>query len=80
MRHYLRIVLGIGVVIGAFMIRSRSAVSTYSEGSEPTDLGNISIYGQEVAPSSIQLAVIGLILIGAVMILLGIMGVIKQKR
>lgn len=70
----LRIILGIAVIIGAFIVKKRATPNAEAE-----DI-TLDLMGQSIAPSSVNMLVIAFTLIGIAMIALGIWGVIKQRR
>ncbi len=72
MSNLIRIVLGLAVMVGAWLI-TRKAQPV--EGSDTTLL----LMGRELAPSTLNLLVVAFGLIGLVMVVIGILGLKKAR-
>ncbi len=76
MASLIRVILGVAVLVGAFVLRQKGEEAA-SAGTEAG--GTVLLWGREVAPSSLNLLVIAFALIGVAMIVLGIVGLIQKK-
>ena len=71
MKNVLRIVLGIAVLIGSWMLKQKGQPSETE--------GTLLLFGNELAHSSLNLITLAFALIGAAMVLIGILGLRKQS-
>ena len=77
MASIIRIILGIAVLAGAFIAKQKAAPAI-QEGEDTA--ATITLWGQEMAPSSMTLVVTAFALIGVAMIVLGVLGLVKQRN
>ncbi len=76
MNSIVRIILGVAVLIGAFMAKQKATpVVNEGESASPT----VSLFGNEIAPGSLNLIVAAFAIAGVVMIVLGVVGLFKRN-
>ncbi len=75
--NLIRVILGIAVLIGSVVIKSKAEPSN----EEAMEAGaTLLLWGREIAPSTLNLIVLAFALVGIAMIVLGVLGLAKQRR
>ena len=69
----IRIILGISIVVGAWVLKGRATPN-----SDVEDVA-LSLFGTAVTPSSLNLIVLAFALVGVAMIVLGIVSLAKRR-
>ena len=77
MTHLIRILIGVGIVVGAFLVK-RKASPVNGDGTS-RDAVSLSLWGNELSPSALNLIVVGFSIVGVLIILFGIIGMVRRK-
>ena len=77
MSYIIRIILGVAVLIGAFLVKMKAAPAI-EEGEEAG--ATLSLWGHDMTPSSLSLIVVAFAIIGVVMIVMGLVGAMKRAK
>lgn len=75
MASWIRLVLGVAVLIGSWVVKQKASVASAESGEEAM----VALYGREMAASSLNFVILGFVLVGVAMIILGVVGLQKQK-
>lgn len=75
MTNAIRIILGVAVLIGAYLAKQKASPAI-EEGEDTA--ATVSLWGQEMAPSSLNLILAAFVIAGLVMIVLGVVGALKR--
>ncbi len=77
MSALIRIVVGIGILVGVFLAKNRASVVEPVEGVEA---GQVQLWGQEMALSSFHLMLVVIGVIGVAMLVVGLIGAAKGRK
>ena len=76
MGSILRIIVGIGVLIGAFIAKNKAAPSDQLDEEVVT---TVTFGGAEMAASTLNMILVAFALVGAAMVLTGVIGLARRK-
>jgi len=76
MSHIIRIVLGIALLVGTLLAKTKAAATLEANG----DAGVVIMMGREMSPSSLNMILLLFTLLSVAFIAMGVIGLIKQNK